>query len=86
MPQRGIIYLHSIVSQRMNEGFNEYLRSRLDPFVNLCYTCGHKPTSVLLVSSLWHDGGEDVGMTEMYEKMLELEEYFKRLQVLRYMI
>ena len=59
----GIIYLHSMVSQRMNEGFINY---------------GHKPTSVLFVSSLWHDGGEDVGTTEMYEKTFELEGYFQK--------
>ena len=40
----GIIYLHSMASQRMNERFNKYL----DPFVNLCHACGYKPTSVLL--------------------------------------
>ena len=66
----GILYLHSMASQRMNENFNKYL----DPFVNLCNTCGHKPTSVLLVSTLWYDESE----TEMYEKTLELEEHFQK--------
>ena len=65
--------MHSMASQRMNEIFNKYL----DPFVNLCRTCGHKPTSVLLVSTMWYDGGENVGTTEMYEKTLELEEHFE---------
>ena len=71
---RRIIYLHSMASQRMNERFNKYL----DPFVNLCHACGHKPTSVLLVSTLWYDGGENIGTTEMYEKTLELEEHFQK--------
>ena len=35
---------------------------------------GHKPTSVLLVSTMWYDGGENVGTAEMYERTLELEE------------
>ena len=55
------VYLHSITSQRMNERFNKYLH----PFVNLCHACGYKPTSVLLVSTMWYDGGENVGTTEM---------------------
>ena len=58
----------------MNERFNKYL----DPFVNLCHACGYKPTSVLLVSTMWYDGGENVGTTEMYEKTLELEEIFSK--------
>ena len=33
------------------------------------HACRHKPTSVLLVSTMWYDdGGESVGTTEMYEK------------------
>ena len=56
-----------------NERFNKYL----DPFVNLCHLCGHKPTSVLLMLTLWYDGGESVGTTEMYEKKLESEEHFQ---------
>ena len=68
----GIIYLHSMASQRMNEKFNKYL----DPFVNLCHACGHKPTSVLLVSTLWYD--DDESEKEMYEKTLELEEHFQK--------
>ena len=60
-PKCGIVYMHSMASQRMNEIFNKYL----DPFFNLCRTCGHKPTSVLLVSTMWYDGGENVGTTEM---------------------
>ena len=63
-----------MASQRMNERFNKYL----DPFVNLCHACGYKPTSVLLVSTMWYDGGENVGITEMYEKTLELEELFQK--------
>ena len=72
----GIIYLHSssMASQRMNARFNK----NLDPFVNLCHVCGHKPTSVLSVSTLWYDGGENVGTTEMYGKTLELEEHFQK--------
>ena len=65
----GIIYLHS---QRMNERFNKYL----DTFVNLCHACGYKPTIELLVLTMWYDGGENFGTTEMYEKTLELEETF----------
>ena len=65
--------LHSMMaSQRMSERFNKYL----DPFVNLCHLCGHKPTSVLLMLTLWYDG-EGVGTTEMYEKTLESEEHFQ---------
>ena len=56
--------------QIMNEIFNKHL----NPFVNLCHARGHKPTSVLLVSTMWYDGGENVGTTEMYEKTLEMEE------------
>ena len=67
----GIIYLHSMASQRMNEKFNKHL----DPFVNLCHICGHKPTSVLLVLTLWCDGESET--TEMYERTLELEEHFQ---------
>ena len=33
---------------------------------------------MLLVSTMWYDGGENVGMTEMYEKILELEENFSK--------
>ena len=40
----GIIYLHTMASQR----FNKYL----DRFVNICHACGHKPTSVLLLSTM----------------------------------
>jgi hypothetical protein len=69
----GIIYLHSMASQRMNEKFNQ----NLEPFVNLCHACGHKPTSVLLVSTLWYDG-ESENTIEMYEKTLELEEHFQK--------
>ena len=56
----------------MNERFNKYL----DTFVNLCHACGYKPTIELLVSTMWYDGGENFGTTEMYEKTLELEETF----------
>ena len=59
----------------MNERFNKYL----DPFVNLSHACGYKPTSVLLVSTMWYDGGENVGTTEKYEKTLELEEIFQKV-------
>ena len=69
-----------MASQRMNEIFNKHL----DPFVNLCRACGHRPTSVLLVSTTWYDGAENVGTTEMYEKTLELEEIFQMGAVLRY--
>ena len=77
----GIIYLHSssTASQRISERFNKYL----DPFVNLCHARGNKPTSMLSVSTLWYDGGdtdENVRTTETYEKTLELEEHFKKLQ------
>ena len=67
--------MHSMASQRMDEIFNKYL----GPFVNLCHACGHKPTSVLLVPTMWYDGGENVGTTEMYEKTLELEETFQKV-------
>ena len=66
----GIIYLHSMASKRINEDFNKHL----EPFVNICHTCGHKPTSVLLVSTLWYDENE----TEMYKKTTELEERFQK--------
>ena len=33
---------------------------------------------MLLVSTMWYDGGENVGTTEMYEKTLELEEIFSK--------
>ena len=62
-----------MASQRMNERFNKYL----DPFVNLCHACGHKPSSVLLVSTLWYDDNDESG-TEVYEKTLELEEHFQK--------
>ena len=56
----------------MNEIFNKYY----DPFIiNLCHARGHKPTSVLLVSTMWY---ENVGTTELYEKTLELEELFQK--------
>ena len=67
--------MHSMASQRMDEIFNKYL----GPFVNLCHACGHKPTSVLLVPTMWYDGGENVGTTEMYEKTLGLEETFQKV-------
>ena len=73
--------MHSMATQRMNEKFNKYL----DPFVKLCHECGHKPTSVLLVSTLWFDDDDDdgdgsskSGTTGMYEKTLELEEHFQK--------
>ena len=72
------LHLSSMASQRMNARFNK----NFDPFVNLCHVCGHKPTSVLSVSTLvwwWWEY-----TTEMYEKTLELEEYFQKLPVLRY--
>jgi hypothetical protein len=56
-------------SPRMNEKINKYL----DPFVKLCHKCGHKPTSVLLVSTLWY-----VNESKVYEKTLELEEHFQK--------
>ena len=59
-----------MASQRMNENFNKHL----DPFVNLCHAYGHKPTSVLLVSTLWYGENE----TEMYKKTSELEEHFQK--------
>ena len=34
---------------------------------------------MLLVSTMWYDGGENVGMTEMYEKILELEEKISKV-------
>ena len=56
-----------------------WLHKYLDPFViNLCHARGHKPTSVLLVSTMWYDGGENVVTTEKYEKTLELEEIFSK--------
>ena len=66
--------MYSMATQRMKEIFNKYL----DPFVNLCHACGHKLTSVVLVSTMWYDGGESVGTTETYEKTLELEEIFSK--------
>ena len=33
---------------------------------------------MLLVSTMWYDGGENVGTTETYEKTLELEEPFPK--------
>ena len=60
-----------MASQRINENFNKLL----DPFVNLCHACGHKPTSVLLVSTLWYDGESEI---EVYEKTMELEENFQK--------
>ena len=65
----GIIYLHSMASQRMDEDFNKHL----DHFIDLCHTCKHKPTSVLLVSTQWYDVDEK----ERYEKTSELEDYFQ---------
>ena len=59
--------------------FTKNEREIQQPFVNLCHARGHKPTSMLSVSTLWYDGGdtgENVGTTEMYEKTLELEEHF----------
>ena len=63
-----------MASQIMNEIFNKHL----NPFVNLCHARGHKPTSVLLVSTMWYDGGGNVGSTELYEKTLELEEIISK--------
>ena len=63
-----------MASHRMNEIFNKYLDP--GPFVNLYHACGRKPTSVLLVSTMWYDGGENVGTIETYEKTLELEEQY----------
>ena len=34
---------------------------------------------MLLVSTMWYDGGENVGTTEKYEKTLELEEIFQKV-------
>ena len=34
---------------------------------------------MVLVSTMWYDGGENVGTTEKYEKTLELEEIFQKL-------
>lgn len=67
----GIIYLHSMAQQRENESFKE----KLDFFVKLCHEFGHKPTSVLLVSTLWYNESEE----EMYEKTSELEELFQEV-------
>ena len=61
-----------MASQRMNERFDK----NLDPFVNLSYARGHKSTSML--STLWYDGGENFGRTEMYHTTLELEEHFQK--------
>ena len=70
-----IIYLHGFTkNERDYERFSRYL----DPFVNLCHSRGHKPTSVLLVLTPWYDGGENVGTTEMYEKTLELGKQFQK--------
>jgi hypothetical protein len=60
-----------MASQRMNEKFDKHL----DHFVNLCHACGHKPTSVLLVSTLWYDGESG---TKIYENTLEMEEHFQK--------
>ena len=68
-------YLHSMASQIMNEIFNKHLNS----FVKLCHARGHKPNSVLLVSTMSYDGGENVGTIDMYEKTLELEEIFQKV-------
>jgi hypothetical protein len=57
-----------MASQRLNEKINK----NLDLFVKLCYARGHKPTSVLLVSTSWYDDE-----SKMYEKTLELEEHFQ---------
>ena len=62
-----------MASQIMNEIFNKHL----NPFINLCHARGHKPTSVPLVSTMWYDGDENVGTTEIYEKTLEVEEHFQ---------
>ena len=80
-----VVSSNSMASQRMNEIFNKCL----DPFVNLCHTCGRKPTSVVLVSTMWYDGGENVGTTEMYTEIMKRcwnkRNFFKRLRpVLRY--
>ena len=67
----GILYLHSMSSQRINEDFKEHL----DPFVTLCRTCGHRPISVLLVSTMW---SQDESEADVNKITKELEERFKK--------
>ena len=67
----GILYLHSMASQRINEDFKKHL----EPFVTLCHACRHRPTSVLLVSTMWpHDESE----ADINAKARELEDHFQK--------
>ena len=53
------LFLLSFQCHRIGRGEKE-LGSR--------HACRHKPTSVLLVSTMWYNGGESVGTTLMYWK------------------
>lgn len=64
----GIIFLHSMASE---PGREEIFKKYLDPLVTLCLTKRHRPTTALLVTTMWtHREGE-------LAVIGQLEEFFK---------
>ena len=68
----GIIYLHSMASQRITDDFKKHF----DFFVTLCHASGHRPTSALLVPTMWPSKENEAYAVE---KTRELEEHFKKI-------
>ena len=67
----GIIYLHSMASQRITDDF----KKQFDFFVTLCRAGGHRPTTALLVSNMWPSKESEASVIE---KTRQLEEHFKK--------
>ena len=73
----GIIYLHSISSQRITDNF----KIQFDIFVTLHRASGHRPTTALLVSNMWsHKESE----ASVIERMKVSEHHFKNTITLSY--
>ena len=67
----GIIYLHSMSSQRITDDF----KKQFDIFVTLCRASGHRPTTALLVSNMW---SSKENAASVIEKTRVLEDHFKK--------
>ena len=59
-----------MASQRITDDFKKHL----DFFVTLCQAGGHRPTTALLVSTMWPFKGSEADVIQMTR---ELEEHFK---------
>ena len=68
----GIIYLHSMASERITDDF----KKQFDSFVALCRAGGHRPTSALLVSNMWPSNKSEA---YVIDRTRELEEHFKKI-------